>query len=394
MLKVHGRCNLACTYCYLYRGPDTTWRDRPARVAPGTMRQAAERIAEHAAAHRLPSARVDLHGGEPLLGGPGTALEYVKTVRAAVRRAAPGCALRFFVQTNGTLLTAATLRRLAAAGVRVGISADGGTAALNHRRVDHAGRPSWPAVDRAARLLAEQVPEAYAGILCTVDVAQDPLETYTSLLALRPPALDLLLPHANWDAPPPALPAPGEPGRTARATPYGDWLVRVFDRWWDAGRLETRVRLFEEILALLLGAPSAVESLGHSPGAAVLVETDGSIERVDSLRSAYHGASATGFDVFHDAFTTVREHFGAGTDPPRTCRRCPVFRVCGGGNPTHRYAPATGFRNPSVYCADLERLIRHVADRLGRAAAPEEAGPPGPSRPDGNGVSGHPIPLW
>ncbi|MFU0243436.1 FxsB family radical SAM/SPASM domain protein, partial [Streptomyces scabiei] len=33
IVKMHGRCNLACTYCYLYEGPDSSWRDRPAAAS-------------------------------------------------------------------------------------------------------------------------------------------------------------------------------------------------------------------------------------------------------------------------------------------------------------------------------------------------------------------------
>ncbi|MGW8380157.1 radical SAM protein [Streptomyces sp. ODS28] len=367
VLKVHSRCNLACDYCYLYQGPDSTWRDHPARVSGAVMRRTAARIAEHLERHRMRSARIDLHGGEPLLGGPGTAVEYA----AAVRRAAPAdCELRFFVQTNGTLLTPHALAELAAAGIRVGLSLDGGSAALNRRRTDHAGRPSWPAASRAARLLARS-PEQYAGILCTIDLAQDPLAVYDSLAALAPPTLDLLLPHANWATPPPGVPDPGRPARAARATPYADWLAPVFDRWWERGRSAgpdggtgPRIRLFEEVVALLLGAPSAVESLGGAPAAAVVVETDGSVEQVDSLRFTRHGGAATGCDVFRHGFDAVRGSLGPGPRPAADCLRCPVGRVCGGGNPAHRYEPRTGLRNPSVYCADLEALIRHIGAAL------------------------------
>ncbi|MFG3504162.1 FxsB family cyclophane-forming radical SAM/SPASM peptide maturase [Streptomyces sp. NPDC047821] len=365
VLKVHSRCNLACTYCYIYRGPDTSWRRRPARVDAPTMRQTARRVAEHAAAHRLDRIRVDLHGGEPLLGGPDTVLAYAR----AVREALPGhCAATVSVQTNGTLLTARTLDRLAAAGIRVGLSLDGGTEALAARRVDHAGRPSWPAAAGAARLLARRA-DAYAGVLCTVDVTAPPAEVYASLTALGAPRVDFLLPHANWASPPPAVP-PAPPGRRPRPTPYGDWLAEVFDLWWRQGPTVTKVRLFGEVLALLLGAPSATESVGLSPMAAVVVDTDGSIEQVDSLKWAYPGAPATGLDVFRDDFDRALRHPGvaarqlgaAGLAPE--CRACPVVRVCGGGNYAHRYAPRTGFLHPSVYCADLERLVRHAADRL------------------------------
>ncbi|MEU6097470.1 FxsB family cyclophane-forming radical SAM/SPASM peptide maturase [Streptomyces sp. NPDC047079] len=363
VLKVHSRCNLDCTYCYIYRSPDSSWRDRPHHVGEHTVRQTARRIAEHVRTHRPRSVRVDLHGGEPLLTGPEPLVAYAE----AVRRAVPdGTDVTVTVQTNGTLLTRPALDRLADAGIRIGLSLDGGTPALNARRVDHAGRPSWPAARRAARMLAARRPDAYAGLLCTVDPATDPAEVYRSLRALAPPALDFLLPHLHWGSRPPGRHRPAP-------TPYGDWLADAFDLWWDDGTPgRPRVRLFTEIAALLLGGSSRTDAVGLSPIAAVVVETDGTIERLDSLKTAYPNAPATGLDVHRNSFDEALGHpriaaLRAGLDAlGEDCRTCPVVRVCGGGNYAHRYSGLTGhFRNPSVHCADLERIIRHAAARIG-----------------------------
>jgi uncharacterized protein len=361
IVKVHGRCNLACRYCYLYEGPDHTWRTRPAAAPAEVLARTADRVAEHARAHALSTVSLVLHGGEPLLAGADTLARFTDDVRA---RVPAGCAVRATVQTNATLLTHARMTVLARHGIRVGISLDGGRPAHNARRVDHAGRPSWPAAARGARLVAEHFPRSYAGVLTVVDPTSDPVDTYESLLALGPPALDLLLPHANWSAPPPH-------GGEAR---YGAWLCRVFDRWWSAGRREVRVRLFEECLALLLGLPAATESLGLQPFDAVVVETDGSIEQVDSLKSAYEGAAATGLDVFRHDFDRALAHpvVAARQAGPAAladrCRACPLLTVCGGGHYAHRYRAGHGFRNPSVYCADLQHFIQHVAGRLAGGA--------------------------
>ncbi len=383
IVKMHGRCNLACTYCYLYEGPDSSWRERPAAASAAVLERTAHRIAEHAARHALRDLALVLHGGEPLLAGAGP----LAAVAGRVRELVPsGCQVHATVQTNATLLTAERLAVLADAGIRVGISLDGGTAAHNRRRVDHVGRPSWPAAARGARLVAERFPEAYAGLLTVVDPTLDPVETYESLLGLRPPALDLLLPHGNWSAPP--------PGRTG--VRYGDWLCAVFDRWWAAGRREVRVRLFEECVALLLGMPAATEALGLAPFDAVVVETDGSIEQVDSLKSAYPGAARTGLDVFRHTFDEALRHPGVAARQAGAasladqCRACPLLRVCGGGHYAHRYRAGHGFRNPSVYCADLQRFIRHVASRLAAATGgPASGGPvldgPAVGGPAGNG---------
>ncbi|MFC9817265.1 FxsB family cyclophane-forming radical SAM/SPASM peptide maturase [Streptomyces virginiae] len=371
VLKTRSRCNLACTYCYVYEMADQGWRDQPVAMAPATAARAAQRIAEHAAAHDLPRVDLVLHGGEPLLTAPAALAAPVEAVRAALAAASPRTRITATVQTNGTLITRGRLTALAAAGIRVGVSLDGGLPTHNTRRVDHAGRPGFGAAARGLRLLARH-PDSYAGLLCVVDLDQDPVETYESLLAFAPPTVGLLLPLANWSAPPPRGPGrrPGGPG-----TPYADWLLAVFERWWHDGERRTRIRLFEEIIALLLGLPATTETLGLAPAATAVIETDGSIEQADSLKSAYEGAAATGMALDTHSFDQLLDHPGLaarqlGRDALAAgCRACDLVEVCGGGHYPHRYRAGEGFRQPSVYCADLQVLIRHIATAVQHAAA-------------------------
>ncbi|MFJ7259111.1 FxsB family cyclophane-forming radical SAM/SPASM peptide maturase [Streptomyces globosus] len=395
VLKTRSRCNLACTYCYVYEMADQSWRGRPAAMSRATAARAAERIAEHAAAHALTRVDLVLHGGEPLLTAPAELAAPVDAVRAALRAASPRTRVTATVQTNGTLLTRGRLAALAAAGIRVGVSLDGGLPEHNTRRVDHAGRPGFGAAARGLRLLARH-PEQYAGVLCVVDLAHDPVGTYESLLAFDPPGIALLLPLANWSTPP--------PGSAPHRTPYADWLIAVFDRWWQADALRTRIRTFEEIIALLLGLPAATETLGLAPAATAVIETDGSLEQADSLKSAYEGAAATGMTLDTHRFDDLLDHPGLaarqlGLDALADgCRSCGLVEVCGGGHYPHRYRSGEGFRNPSVYCADLQALIRHIAAALHRAAEEGAARPgPGPGRstapPPGRAAAQPPAPT-
>ncbi len=372
VLKWHSRCDLACSYCYVYTFADQSWRDQPHRMAPAVLAATARRIAEHAAEHRLTAVEVVFHGGEPLLTGPGPLAQAVRVLRAALPAR---CALRAVVQTNGTGLTDAVLDELGPEGVRFSVSIDGGTAAHNGRRLLPSGAPSFPLTAAGIHRLRHR-PELYAGLLAVVDLAMNPVETYESLLAFEPPQVDLLLPHGNWSAPPPGLSPAGYRG--APLTPYADWLTAVFDRWWHGGRGDVRIRLFEEAIALLLGVPGSTELLGTSPAALVLVATDGAIEQVDSLRSAYPGAARTGLHVLRDSFDTALRHpaFAARQAGPRglppACRTCPLGLVCGGGQYPHRYRQDEGFDRPSVYCSDLYVLLRHIAAALRREAAPAD----------------------
>ncbi len=362
VLKVASRCNLACDYCYVYTMADQSWRSRPVLITPETTLAAARRIAEHAATHRLPVITVVLHGGEPLLAGSDL-LEHIASV---LRRELAGVTrLDLRIQTNGVLLNESFLRLFADHNVQVGLSLDGDRAQHDLHRLLPNGQGSHAAVVRAIRLLNRPEHRAsYAGLLCVIDVDSDPVQTYEELLALDPPVVDFLLPHGNWSTPPPHR-AAADPG-----TPYADWLIAVFDRWYDVRSQETNVRLFQEIINLLLGGRSRTERIGAGPVAYLVIDTDGSYQQDDSLKSTREGESETGLTVIdhpvdevlrHPAISARQQGIAALADE---CRRCSLVRVCGGGDYPHRFREDTGFNNSSVYCADLQRLIRHIAARV------------------------------
>ncbi|MET7880444.1 FxsB family cyclophane-forming radical SAM/SPASM peptide maturase [Micromonospora profundi] len=351
MLKVHSRCDLSCDHCYVYRHADQSWRSRPVRISPATVRVAARRIAEHAREHGLPVVRVVLHGGEPLLLGAAGLREVLAVLRAAIT---PATSLDLRMQTNGVLLDEELCQLLVDYDVQVGVSFDGDRAANDRHRVFAHGGSSHDHVRRALALLRR--PEhrtSYAGILCTVDVRNDPDRVYEALLSERPPRVDLLLPHATWDRPPDRL--------GLGPTPYADWLGRIHRRWVDDGR-PMSIRLFE---ALRSGG-GGTEALGLAPADVLVIEADGSWEQADSLKVAYPGAAGTGFDVFGHSVDEAAGHPGIairqeGVDGLcATCQVCPVVDRCGGGLYAHRWRTGSGFDNPSVYCADLLRLIDMV----------------------------------
>jgi uncharacterized protein len=353
ILKVHSRCNLSCTYCYVYEMAERGWPNLPKRMDTAVVQQAAERIGEHVRAHDLPSVDVILHGGEPLLAGADWLTESTRLLRTRVP-----AEVRIGVQTNGTLLGPRMLKTLKELGISVGVSLDGDAEATGRHRLYPNGRNSFDAVADGLRLLGSpDFREIYSGILCTIDVQNDPVATYEALLEFCPPALDLLLPHANWSCPPPGA-------------GYADWLITVFDRWYSAPEQETVIRLFSEMIQLAMGNPGAVEGLGLAPSTLIVVDTDGSIKQLDSLSSTYPGAADTGRHVSTDAFDAVLDHPTTvarqiGVDAlSGQCQKCPVLDVCGGGLYPHRYRNGEGFRHPSVYCDDLTQIITHVSGRV------------------------------
>jgi uncharacterized protein len=363
IVKIHSRCNLACDYCYVYTMTDQRWRQRPRLMSRLTIDQLAARLAEYVNLGDLRTVDVVLHGGEPLLAGLDHIEYCVRRLKSAIGR---GADVRTAIQTNGLLIDDACLRLFDTLGIRVGVSLDGDGDAQDRHRRDAQGRGSFSRVSAALRLLNQPAyRELFSGLLCTIDLHNDPVATYEALLRFSPPTVDFLLPHGNWSSPP--------PGRdpASSSTPYAEWLIAVFDRWYGAPRRETAVRTFESMIAVMLGGRSGVEGVGLDPVTSVVVETDGSIEYSDLLTATFEGAGQTGLHVARDGFDRVRSGPGAaGCDAgvqalAGECRRCEVRRVCGGGLRAHRYR-AGSFGNTSVYCPDLYRLVTHIRQRVMR----------------------------
>lgn len=364
VLKVHSRCDLACDHCYVYEHADQSWTARPKVISNEVISWTALRLAEHAKAHALPSMQVILHGGEPLLAGPARLRRVCEELRGALDGISR---LDLRIHTNGIQLSSRFLELFDEFDVRVGISLDGDRAANDLHRRYASGRSSYDKVLAALSLLRQKrYRHLYAGLLCTVDVRNDPVAVYDGLAAQDPPRIDFLLPHATWDEPP--LRPSGV------RTPYADWLMAVYDRWAAHDR-PMPVRLFDSVISTLGGGPSLTEAMGLAPADVVVVETDGTFEQADSLKTAFDGAPVTGEDVFRHSLDEVAGHPGivarqqglAGLS--ETCRSCPVVRSCGGGLYAHRYrGDGTGFDNPSVFCADLEALIRSIDARTGADA--------------------------
>ncbi|MFF4344911.1 FxsB family cyclophane-forming radical SAM/SPASM peptide maturase [Kitasatospora sp. NPDC001540] len=368
MLKVANRCNIDCDHCYVFNSADQAWRHLPARMRVEVARAAKRRIGEQAATHGLQGVHVVLHGGEPLLSGP----RHMADVLGSVRMGVPAdLQVHLELQANGTLLTESWLDLFERYEVVVGVSLDGPPVANDRHRTTHALRSSSASAVRGTEVLRSR-PHLFAGLLAVVDPANDPVEVHDYLASFDPPVIDSGLPHGTHDEPP--------YGSRPDAPEYRMWMSRVYDAWLAQPQHRHRVRILEDMVALVSGVRGSVESLGLAPPTSVVIESDGTIEGVNTLRSVEEGASWLGFDAFGHSFDEVLRHpkllhrqYGKAALADQ-CQRCPLVEVCGGG-----YSADHGYRNPSVYCADLEYLIRHVQDSLRRHGwDPRATTPPQP----------------
>ena len=366
IFKVVSPCNLNCTYCYEYNLGDDSWKSQPKVMSLAVAEQATKRIRAHLEYHNSRFITIVLHGGEPLLAGIDHLQQLVDIIRQTL---GPDIHVDFGTQTNGILLTTEFLAFFEKERFQIGISCDGPPKANDLNRVYHSGRGSGNDVQRALELLKGHHC-AGGGILCVIDLRNDPLEVWEYLASFNPPGLDFLLPHGHWDIRPTgkndAQPTP----HLEQKSPYAEWLIPIFDRWFSGDRRHIRIRYFEEILEHLMGGPGCLESLGLGPATLVIIAPDGSYEGVDTLKVVMPGEHILGLNVFEHSAEEVLVH-------PKVkfrqsgisvlcedCKVCRFVEICGAGYLPHRFSKERGFQNPSVYCADLYKLIGHIRTKL------------------------------
>lgn len=360
IIKVASRCNIDCDYCYVYYGPDQSWRKRPKIIGEDILRQTAFRINEHVKTHKLDEIAITFHGGEPLSVGHVRFQKFVDILKSSIE-----CSIKFGIQTNGVLVDQDYLDIFVAEDVNVGISLDGNRSQNDRHRHRQDGTSSYDLALRGIKLMQSRPDwrRQLSGFLAVVDIENDPIEVLEAFVALDAESFDILLPHMNHDNPPPR--PPGQTGETA----YGQWMARLFDVWYR-DHPNIPIRMFEDLLALTLGGRSYSEALAATCVDLIVVESDGSIEAVDTLKMVGEFATSLQMNVFNSSFDEAALHpaiysrmigFEALCE---TCRSCDKVDRCGGGYVPNRFSENNGFLNPSVYCSDLKFLINHVGSTV------------------------------
>ncbi|GAB3629320.1 Anaerobic sulfatase-maturating enzyme [Pandoraea terrae] len=100
ILKVTERCNLNCRYCYFFNKENKDFEENPALISVSTVENLVRflRTSNYQIAETV--FQIDLHGGEPLLLGPGRFSELVSIIENGLHDARE---VRFTVQTNATM---------------------------------------------------------------------------------------------------------------------------------------------------------------------------------------------------------------------------------------------------------------------------------------------------
>jgi uncharacterized protein len=341
----------------MYQHEDQSWRQRPTFMSEETFGHLLTRIEEYCDRRPGREMYISFHGGEPMLIGP---QQFDRLVTMAKERLKDRVSLG--MQSNGTLVNDEWIEVLKRHKLKVGVSLDGPPEIHNLARFDHAGRGSHSEVIQGLRKLQEG--RVFSCILTVINPGQSGLEIYRHIRSLGVKNMNFLLPDVTHDSRCLFYP-------DASATPVSDYLIPIFDAWFDEDDPNVVIRLFHAILTVLMGGSANFEGIGNHCENYLVIDTDGNIQANDALKVCDDGLSESGlnvarngFDDLHLGLPLVNRLVHEGVSLSAQCQACAERDVCGGASLTTRYAKANCFDNPSVWCADMLELIAHIRARV------------------------------
>jgi uncharacterized protein len=358
VVKVVERCNLNCSYCYMYNHADRSYLRRPAFMSDEVLEQLLRRIIEYCDRRQKHRMALVLHGGEPMLMGTNRFEKLAATVQQKLGNRLESLQM----QSNATLVDDDWIAALRKFSVMVSVSLDGPRHIHDMFRVDHSGTGSH---ERALKgLLRLQDAGLLSGALCVVNPAHAGLGIYRYFRSLGIKRMNFLLPDASHDAKKLLYDQYGE-------TPVADYLIPLFDDWYSEDDPDVSVRFFEDIIRAVLGGKVQSDAISNGRANYLVIDTDGTIQALDALKVCHEGLPESGLNVSDHGFDDLDKGLpllyrivNESIPLCSTCQQCPERETCGGGYLPHRYSRDKGFDNPSIWCKDLQKLFTHIRSHM------------------------------
>jgi len=356
VVKVASRCNMDCSYCYIYHGQDTSWKSMPRTMRPAVFEALVDEVAGlHQTQQTKPN--VLFHGGEPLLLG----ISRLRDVVAALVHRVPDISMS--IQTNGTIYNSSLERLLLdnRANLTFSVSVDGFAPENDRHRIGLRDSSVYHRID--ATLKRSSHAGVLDNILMVVDIRNDPVRIHQFMIASGARHYNILLQDGDHDH----LPS----GKSDRgAMDVGHWLWKLF-RIYAAGPQEFRIKFFDDISLSLLKRARGIQTPTSTYSLCTMtVDTDGEVKQADTFRVNRDGADRlAGENIveskLHDLANSPANQASLKSTEELSpeCIACRYLDACGGGFPSHR-SKGGSFRHPSIYCADYLYLFEHMERAL------------------------------
>ncbi|MGR5117207.1 anaerobic sulfatase maturase [Vibrio astriarenae] len=378
---IGSKCNIDCTYCYYLSKQDLL----------GHSKQHDNRLSEEMLEHYIQSyieqqnfPEIIFHwqGGEPTLLG----VKFFRDVVRLQKKYCPkGVTIENNLQTNGILLNDEWGKFLHKNNFLVGISIDGPELIHNAHRTNRTGRGTFKQTMKGIEILHKHKVN-FATLTCVNNVSgASPLEVYRFLRdEVRSPQVQfipIVEPKSFREIAPQrwleseqlfqGMPEtePTNPNSIVEpwcvsASQWGDFLIEVFDEWFNNDVGQVHVPYFEAWIESWMGRVNPLCT--HSPmcGKGLAIEHNGDVFACDHyVYPEYKLGNINDKTLEEMQFSPQQEHFGKTKEGslPTQCRQCEYQFACFGECPKNRFLKTLqGEPGLNYLCAGWKKFYQHA----------------------------------
>lgn len=350
-----GFCNMRCHYCF-YRDEQ---QNRSTSEDCMMTLQTAEILIRRCFAELDQGGFVSFafQGGEPTLAGLDFFLFFTQTVRKYNQKRVT---VQYAIQTNGLAVAEEWAKFFREENFLVGISLDGTPDVHDALRPDASGDGTWTRVMQTIKMLEQYHIECNLLCVVTKRLAKKAERVYKSMKATGVRYLQFI----------PCLDPLGEQRgiESYSLSPelYAQFLCALFDAWyrdWKTG-VYVSVRLFEDYIQLLMGAPTGTCSTTGACGSYMVVEGSGAVYPCDFYCLDEYKLGTIQNDSLQSLLLgeKMRIFIKDGRNVPAECQQCRWVNLCHGGCKRDRNTADKAQR--SYYCKALQKFFAYAEPRM------------------------------
>lgn len=363
LIKPSGSdCNLNCSYCF--------YKDRAPELGSGKQRmseQVLEKLIKDYMGLGFPFAGFAWQGGEPTLMGLDF---YRKVVEFQKKYGQSGQQVGNALQTNAVLLDEQWCRFLHDYKFLVGVSIDGSKEFHDYYRRDHSGGGTFDKVVEAIKKAKEYKVELNALTLLNARNAGHPDEVFDFLVGLGIKFLQFI----------PCVETDSSTGKIAEfsitSEQYGEFLCRLFDRWYEYGLAKLSIRDFDSVLSYCISGTHSICTFQNRCNQYIAIEHTGDVfccdffiepqRRIGNIMetSIEKLANAEAKRLFARAKGRLNDK----------CLVCRYLSVCRGGCLKDRYVTGTGdLSGENYFCRAYKQFFDYTLPKFMKIAAETNA---------------------
>jgi uncharacterized protein len=364
IIKTVERCNINCSYCYVFNMSDNSYKSRPIYISDNVISGIIHFLKNGCIDLSLKTIDIIFHGGEPLMQKKNKFDSMCATILSNL-----SCFVKinFGLQTNAMLVDDEWINLFHKYNIGVGVSLDGPKDVHDLYRRGHNNMGTYDKVVKKIKLMQENSKMndiGGVGILCVVNPDFKAKEIYRHFVdELNIKSIDFLLPDFSYN---------NQPKQPIAA--YGEFLCDIFDEWAYCNHAtKVSIRFLESTINALTNGFSRIYGEGplvEKQLPLITISNIGELGPLDQLRNTNSTMFCRDTTVFNrelihfvnsSIFKILSE---AQTVLPSECRSCCWQNACKGGALTNRYSEINQFDNPSIYCQGLKNYYSHVVAYL------------------------------